>query len=325
MIEVAVYDTKPYDRKSLEHAEGANRIRWRFHEFRLNAETAVTAAGCQAVCVFVNDHADRSCVEKLSSLGARLLALRCAGFNNVDQQAAKELKLAVTRVPAYSPYAVAEHAVALLLALNRKIPRANNRVHDLNFSLQGLVGFGFRLRFLRIELHLREDDFLVEHVGLQLGLRGLQFRDRPFPCRLRFLRAGQELWIGELHEKLSGLHHRSRLDVRLRHAAGSSGGQLFDAPGQQLTVGADFDLHRAPLHGLRRSRATGDVELTPRVRATPARLLGCQESERLFFEYAAPHASSNNRARASSLAAADADTAAHAARLSNGSRSRRNE
>ena len=89
----------------------------------------------------MNDHADRACLENLASLGIKHVALRCAGFNNVDLEAAKVLKLSVTRVPAYSPYAVAEHAVALLLALNRKIPRANNRVRDLNFSLSGLVGF----------------------------------------------------------------------------------------------------------------------------------------------------------------------------------------
>ena len=84
---------------------------------------------------------DRPCLEALAKLGVKHVALRCAGFNSVDLPAAKELGFSVTRVPAYSPYAVAEHAVALLLALNRKIPRANNRVHDLNFSLNGLVGF----------------------------------------------------------------------------------------------------------------------------------------------------------------------------------------
>ena len=110
-------------------------------EFRLSAETAVAANGAQAVCIFVNDRADRPCIEALAGIGVKHIALRCAGFNGVDLAAAKELGVSVTRVPAYSPYAVAEHAVALLLALNRKIPRANNRVHDLNFSLSGLVGF----------------------------------------------------------------------------------------------------------------------------------------------------------------------------------------
>jgi D-lactate dehydrogenase len=89
----------------------------------------------------VNDRADRPCLEALAGLDVKHIALRCAGFNGVDLAAAKELGFSVTRVPAYSPYAVAEHAVALLLALNRKISRANNRVRDLNFSLNGLVGF----------------------------------------------------------------------------------------------------------------------------------------------------------------------------------------
>src|SRR5215217_5098349 len=136
-----VFDTKPYDRDQLQRSHAGTNIEWRFMECRLSAETAAAATGAQAVCTFVNDRVDRACLEALVKLGVRHIALRCAGFNSVDLTAAKELGIAVTRVPAYSPYAVAEHAVALLLALNRKIPRANNRVHDLNFSLAGLVGF----------------------------------------------------------------------------------------------------------------------------------------------------------------------------------------
>lgn len=93
------------------------------------------------MCAFVNDRLDEQCLQTLFRNGVRLVALRCAGFNNVDLAAARALGVAVTRVPAYSPHAVAEHAVALLLTLNRKIHRAYNRVRDLNFSLQGLVGF----------------------------------------------------------------------------------------------------------------------------------------------------------------------------------------
>jgi D-lactate dehydrogenase len=141
MIRTVVFDTKAYDRESLQRATPNGRIEWKFMEFRLRPETASAAKRAQAVCIFVNDHADRPSLEALASLGVKHIALRCAGFNNVDLNAATELGLSVTRVPAYSPYAVAEHAVALLLALNRKIPRANNRVHDLNFSLSGLVGF----------------------------------------------------------------------------------------------------------------------------------------------------------------------------------------
>jgi D-lactate dehydrogenase len=140
MPEVAVYDTKPYDREFLQAAPGSERIRWRFHEFRLSAETAATARGASAVCVFVNDTVDAGCAQQLAALGVRLVALRCAGYNNVDVEAARRAGLAVTRVPAYSPHAVAEHAVALLLALNRRLHRAYNRVRELNFSLNGLVG-----------------------------------------------------------------------------------------------------------------------------------------------------------------------------------------
>src|SRR6188768_509586 len=141
MVLTIVFDTKPYDREALQRASAGLDIEWRFMDCRLTAETAFAAQGAQAVCTFVNDRPDRPCLEALAKLGVKHIALRCAGFNSIDLPAAKELGFAVTRVPAYSPYAVAEHAVALLLALNRKIPRANNRVHDLNFSLNGLVGF----------------------------------------------------------------------------------------------------------------------------------------------------------------------------------------
>lgn len=138
---VAVFDAKPYDKASLLQAPDAACLDWRFLDCRLSRDTAAAASDAVAACIFVNDDADRPSLEKLAALGIRHIALRCAGFNGVDLQAAKELGMRVTRVPAYSPYAVAEHAVALLLALNRKIPRANNRVRDLNFSLNGLAGF----------------------------------------------------------------------------------------------------------------------------------------------------------------------------------------
>jgi D-lactate dehydrogenase len=140
-IKTVVFDTKPYDREQLQQSSTGTDIQWRFMECRLSAETASAAQGAQAVCTFVNDRVDRPCLEKLKRLGVKHVALRCAGFNSLDLVAAKELGISATRVPAYSPYAVAEHAIALLLALNRKIPRANNRVHDFNFALNGLVGF----------------------------------------------------------------------------------------------------------------------------------------------------------------------------------------
>jgi D-lactate dehydrogenase len=141
VITAAVFDTKPYDRQVLLQVSANRCIDWHFLEFRLTEETAQAARNARAVCVFVNDQLDRSCLEVLSREGVKLVTLRCTGFNNVDLDAAKELKLIVTRVPTYSPYAVAEHAVALLLTLNRKIHRAFNRVRELNFSLNGLVGF----------------------------------------------------------------------------------------------------------------------------------------------------------------------------------------
>lgn len=141
MITVAVFDTKPYDREALQQASANDGIDWHFLEFRLTQDTASAAKNARAVCVFVNDQLDRPCLEILASQGVELIALRCAGFNNVDVDSARELRLTVTRVPSYSPHAVAEHAVALLLTLNRKIHRAFNRVRELNFSLNGLVGF----------------------------------------------------------------------------------------------------------------------------------------------------------------------------------------
>ena len=141
VIKAAVFDTKPYDREALRQASANCGIEWQFLEFRLMKDTAFAAKNARAVCVFVNDQLDRPCLEALANEGVELVALRSTGFNNVDVDYAKKLKLTVTRVPVYSPHAVAEHAVALLLTLNRKTHRAFNRVRELNFSLNGLVGF----------------------------------------------------------------------------------------------------------------------------------------------------------------------------------------
>ena len=138
---VAVYDTKPYDREYLSAAARIGGLHLRFHEFRLEASTVFSTEGAKSVCVFVNDDMRRSTLEALVRHGVRMVALRCAGFNNVDIEAAKELEIAVSRVPSYSPHAVAEHTIALILTLNRKTHRAFNRVRELNFSLNGLVGF----------------------------------------------------------------------------------------------------------------------------------------------------------------------------------------
>ncbi len=140
-LTVVVYDTKPYDREALLAAAGQRAIDWQFLDFRLTAATASAAEGAAAVCVFVNDQVDGPCLEALRRAGVRHILLRCTGYNNVDLAASARLGIKVTRVAVYSPYAVAEHAVALLLTLNRKIHRAYNRVREQNFSLTGLVGF----------------------------------------------------------------------------------------------------------------------------------------------------------------------------------------
>jgi D-lactate dehydrogenase len=140
-VRTAFYDTKAYDREYVELVPEAAQLTCTFHPFRLTTETVASADGAQAVCVFVNDLLDAPCLKQLSERGVQLVALRSVGFNNIDIGAAKSLGMTVTRVPAYSPYAVAEHTVALLLALNRKIHHAYNRVREHNFSLTGLVGF----------------------------------------------------------------------------------------------------------------------------------------------------------------------------------------
>jgi D-lactate dehydrogenase len=138
-MRVAVFSTKPYDRRFLEAAGTAHAFAW--IEARLDPATARLAEGSEAACLFVNDRADAAALEVLAAGGVRLLALRSAGFNHVDLGAAARLGIAVGRVPAYSPEAVAEHAVALILTLNRHTHRAFNRVREGNFALEGLLGF----------------------------------------------------------------------------------------------------------------------------------------------------------------------------------------
>ncbi|ALK09723.1 2-hydroxyacid dehydrogenase [Blastochloris viridis] len=139
-MQVAVFSTKPYDRRFLDTANGG-RHRLRYLDARLSAETAPLATGADAVCAFVNDELDAETLQALAGLGVRLIALRSAGFNHVDLAAAHRLKLPVAHVPAYSPHAVAEHTLALILTLNRKTHRAYNRVREGNFALDGLLGF----------------------------------------------------------------------------------------------------------------------------------------------------------------------------------------
>ena len=141
VMKTAVFSTKPYDRTFLSQAGEPGSHQFEFFEERLTAHTAPLAEGHQAVCAFVNDVLSPAVLDALHTRGVRFVALRCAGFNQVDLRHAAELGIRVARVPAYSPYAVAEFAMALILSLNRKTHRAYNRVRDGNFSIDGLLGF----------------------------------------------------------------------------------------------------------------------------------------------------------------------------------------
>ena len=140
MVKILFYDTKPYDKKLFEDYNKNYGFEIKYLETKLNSETAPLAAGYDAVCIFVNDIADKETLETLKNCGVKLLVLRCAGFNNVDIQNLPE-GLKVVRVPRYSPYAVAEHAVALLLSVDRKIYKSYQRTKKYNFTLNGLLGF----------------------------------------------------------------------------------------------------------------------------------------------------------------------------------------
>ena len=139
MIKIAFYDTKPYDIPAFEKYGRERGIEFKYFEVKLSKDTFALAKGFDGVCVFVNDDLNKEVIDKLYELGIKYILLRCAGFNNVDTKAAFG-KIHVYRVPAYSPYAVAEHAMAMLLTMNRRIHKAYIRTRDYNFSLNGLTG-----------------------------------------------------------------------------------------------------------------------------------------------------------------------------------------
>lgn len=140
MIKVAFFDVKPYDLEYFNLINKNYNFEIKFIEGRLNENTAIMAAGCDAVCAFVSDDISKKTIDRLCDYSIRLIAMRCAGYNNVDVKYA-QTRIPVVRVPAYSPFAVAEHAMALLLTLNRRTHKAFLRTRDFNFSLNGLTGF----------------------------------------------------------------------------------------------------------------------------------------------------------------------------------------
>lgn len=140
-MKFAFFDTKPYDRESFEKVlQNEKNIEFKFYETKLNGDTVTLANGCDGVCVFVNDTVNKEVIDKLCDMGVKLIALRCAGYNNVDVKYAYK-KIHIVHVPAYSPYAVAEHAIAMLLTSVRRIHKAYIRTKSFNFSLSGLTGF----------------------------------------------------------------------------------------------------------------------------------------------------------------------------------------
>jgi D-lactate dehydrogenase len=148
-VKVVIFSARPHDRRFLD-AANAGRHNLSYFEAHLSQDSAPMAARAEVVCAFVNDCLDRPTLHALAQGGTRLIALRCTGFNNVDLAAAQELGLSIARVPAYSPSAIAEHTVALILSLNRHVHRAYARVRDGNFSLDGLLGFDMRGRTVGI-------------------------------------------------------------------------------------------------------------------------------------------------------------------------------
>jgi len=140
-MKVAFYSTKAYDRESFDRFLPDSGHSLSYFEAKLDIHTVSLAEGHQAICSFVNDHIDAAIVKKMNQLGIRLIALRCAGYNQIDLHASAEHDIKIVRVPAYSPEAVAEHAMALILTLARKTHKAYNRVRDNNFSIEGLTGF----------------------------------------------------------------------------------------------------------------------------------------------------------------------------------------
>jgi D-lactate dehydrogenase len=181
-MRVAVFSSHSYDRDFLSHAntvlEGGHELT--FLDMRLSQDTAGLTAGYDCVCAFVNDHLSRDVLEILSNNKIKLIALRSAGFNHVDLEAARNLGLAIARVPAYSPNAVAEHTAALILSLNRKTHKAYSRVREGNFALEGLLGFDLNGRTVGI-IGTGKIGLCLSQIMLGFGCRVIAFDPAPNP------------------------------------------------------------------------------------------------------------------------------------------------
>jgi D-lactate dehydrogenase len=238
-MRVAVFSTKRYDREFLERANARHGHDLTFFEPRLSLETAPLAKGFDAVCAFVNDVLSAEVLGRIHEAGVKLVALRAAGYNNVDLGAAKRLGIAVVRVPAYSPHAVAEHTVGLMLSLNRRIHHAYNRVREGNFALDGLLGFDFVGRTAGV-VGTGKIGRVVAQILAGFGCRVLAYD--PYPsseCVAQYVELDELLSrsdIVSLHMPLSpATHHLINESTLAKMKAGvmlvnTSRGGLLDTP-----------------------------------------------------------------------------------------------
>jgi D-lactate dehydrogenase len=269
-MKTALFSTRRYEKPLFDSVNADYGHDLTYFESRLSEETVSLAAGFPAVCVFVNDLLNRHVLQVLASGGARLVALRCAGFNNVDLSAAAGVGLQVVRVPAYSPHAVAEHTVALVLTLNRKIHKAYNRVREANFALDGLMGFDLYGKTFGL-IGLGRIGVVTARILLGFGCRVLAFdpqpseEARPLPVEFVSLdRLFAESHVVSLHcPLLPATRHLINRDVIARMRPGvmivnTSRGALIDT--------------RAVIEGLK-SQHIGGLALDV-----------YEEEEKLFFE-----------------------------------------
>lgn len=173
-MKITFFSAKPYDKESFLHANEAYGFELEFFDTELSVPTLEMVQNSTVICAFVNDKLNRQVLEALAEKGVKIIALRCAGFNNLDIQAAKELGIRVCRVPAYSPEAVAEHALAMIMTLNRKTHKAYNRVREQNFSLQGLLGFNLYQKTVGV-IGTGNIGKAFCHIMLGMGCRVLAF------------------------------------------------------------------------------------------------------------------------------------------------------
>lgn len=212
-MNVGVFSSKPYDRQFLD-AANCGRHRLAYFEPRLTVETVALAENVEAVCVFVNDQLDRAAIARLAERGVRLIALRCAGFNNVDLAAARDADIAVGRVPGYSPHAVAEHTVALILSLNRKMHRAYARVREGNFALEGLLGFDLNARTVGV-VGTGQIGMILAGIMRGFGCQILAFDPSPDPALERL--GGSYVDMDELLARSDIVTLHCPLTVRTHH------------------------------------------------------------------------------------------------------------